>query len=175
MYLKQSTAVTVKLGPFVDAADGATAEAALTIQKANVRLSKNGANIAAANADQGVADAGAPYDEIGYYDVSLDATDTNTLGRLQIMVSDASARPVIREYLVLPAAIYDAMVSGTVPTLTTVATTLPEMLVQLWRRFFKRVTLTAEEMKTFAEDGSTVVTTQLVSDTGSEQSMEAAS
>ena len=33
-YLKQSTAVTVKIGPFVDATDGVTAETALGIAAA---------------------------------------------------------------------------------------------------------------------------------------------
>ena len=36
--LKQSTAVTIKLGPFVDSIDGNTIEDALTIQKADVLL-----------------------------------------------------------------------------------------------------------------------------------------
>ena len=67
--VKQSTAITVKLGPFLDDTDGKTAEAALTLQKADVRLSKNGGDMAAATADQGAADAGAPYDELGYYDL----------------------------------------------------------------------------------------------------------
>ena len=39
--LKQSTAVTVKLGPFLDASDGVTAETALTISQSDVILSKN--------------------------------------------------------------------------------------------------------------------------------------
>ena len=44
-YLKQSTAVDVILGPFVDEDDGKTAETGLTIAQADVRLSKNGANM----------------------------------------------------------------------------------------------------------------------------------
>ena len=45
MYLKQSTAATLALGPFVDATDGVTAETGLTISQADVRLSKNGASL----------------------------------------------------------------------------------------------------------------------------------
>ena len=40
-WLKQSTAVDIALGPFVDAADGVTPETALTIAQADVRLKKN--------------------------------------------------------------------------------------------------------------------------------------
>ena len=45
-YLKQSTSVTIMLGPFVDEDDGKTAETGLTIAQADVRLSKNGGNMA---------------------------------------------------------------------------------------------------------------------------------
>jgi len=113
IYLKQSTAATIKAGPFVDATDGVTAEAALTIQKANVRLSKNGGNIIPAVADQGASDAGAAYDEVGMYDLSLGATDTNTLGILTVNVADAAARPVFHQFMVVPANTYDALVGGT--------------------------------------------------------------
>ena len=112
MLIQQSTAITIKFGPFLDSTDGNTVEIALTIQKADVRLSKNGGNMAAAAADQGVADAGAPYDELGFYDVSLDGTDTNTLGRLQVMVHDAAALSVWQEFMVLPANVYNSLVAG---------------------------------------------------------------
>jgi hypothetical protein len=101
MWLLQSTAVTIKFGPFLDSADFVSAEDALTIQKTDVRLSKAGGNMAAANADQGVADAGAPHDELGYYDISLDATDTDTLGILRVMVSAAGAVPVYQDFMVV--------------------------------------------------------------------------
>ena len=57
--LRQSTAVTVPYGPFVDSTDGVTPETGLTIQKAHVRVKKNGGDMAAASSDQGSADAGA--------------------------------------------------------------------------------------------------------------------
>jgi len=66
-----------------------------------------------ANADQGVGDAGAAYDEIGYYDISLDATDTNTCGRLQVMVHEAGALAVWQEYMVIPSVVYNSIVAGT--------------------------------------------------------------
>lgn len=118
LFLKAGTSPTVKVGPFVDAADGLTALEALVIQKADVRLSKNGGNFAAASADQGASDAGAAHDELGYYDISLDTTDTGTVGRLVIVVQmfgesgDPDALPVRHEFMVLPAQVYDSLVAG---------------------------------------------------------------
>lgn len=41
-----------------------------------------------------------------------------------------------------------------------VASNFREMVVQTWRRFFKRVTKDSDEIKTYADNGSTVLTTQ---------------
>lgn len=101
MWLKQSTAVTVKLGPFVDSTDGVTAETALTISQADIRLSKNGGNIAQTNNA-----TGATHDELGYYDVPLDTTDTNTLGTLRVAVSESGALPVWQDFMVVPANVW---------------------------------------------------------------------
>lgn len=105
--LKQSTAITVKLGPFVDETDGYTAETALTIGQADIRLSKNGGDFAQTN------DAtGATHDESGWYGLPLDSTDTGTLGRLTVYVHESGARPVWREFMVVPANVYDSLISG---------------------------------------------------------------
>lgn len=109
--LRQSTAVTVPYGPFVDSTDGVTPETALTIQKAHVRLKKNGGDMAAASADQGSADAGAPHDEIGVYDGSLNTTDTGTLGRLRLDIQKSGAAPWFSDFLVITAAEWDAKYS----------------------------------------------------------------
>ena len=44
--LRQSTAASVKIGPFVDDADGKTPETSLSIAQPEVRLSKNGGDSA---------------------------------------------------------------------------------------------------------------------------------
>lgn len=107
MYLKQSTAITLKLGPFLDDADGKTAETALTLSQADVRLSKNGGAFAQKN------DAtAATHDENGWYGVPLNTTDTDTLGRLRIAIAESGALPVWEHYMVLPANVYDALVNG---------------------------------------------------------------
>lgn len=106
--LKQSTAVTLVLGPFVDSTDGVTAETALTISQADVRLSKNGAAFAQKN------DAtSATHMENGHYSVPLNATDTNTLGILRVAVNETGALPVWIDCMVVVANTYDTLISGT--------------------------------------------------------------
>lgn len=102
--LRQSTAVTIKLGPFLDSTDGVTAEGSLTISQADIRLSKNGGNYAQKNDTNA-----ATHDELGEYDVALDTTDTATVGRLRVMVQESGALPVWRDFQVVEEAIYDAM------------------------------------------------------------------
>ena len=123
-YLRQSTAASVKFGPFSDSTDGNTDETALTIQKADVRLSKNGGNMAAASADQGSSDVGAPHDEIGIYDGSLNTTDTNTVGTLEAFIHKSGALPVFHRWTVLSQSVYDALFGSagfaTASALTTV-------------------------------------------------------
>jgi len=58
---------------------------------------------------------------------------------------------------------------------TTVATTFPEMVTQTWRRLYKKATMTTTHIKTYADDGTTVITTQAVSDDGTTQTQGAAS
>lgn len=45
-----------------------------------------------------------------------------------------------------------------------VATTFPQMIVQTWRRLFKKSTLSATTLTTYADDGTTPETEQTVSD-----------
>ncbi len=101
--LRQSTAVTVKLGPFVDAIDATTPETGLTISQADVLLSKNGA-VAAQKNDA----TSATHSEVGNYRVPLNATDTNTLGTLRIDVQESGAAPYFKTFDVLPANVYDS-------------------------------------------------------------------
>jgi hypothetical protein len=106
--LKQSTAVTIKLGPFVDSTDGVTPETGLTISQADIRLSKNGGAFAQTNNA-----TGATHDENGWYGIPLNTTDTATLGMLQIAVYESGALPCFTQYTVVPANVYDSLVAGT--------------------------------------------------------------
>ena len=100
--LKQSTAVDVLIGPFVDITDGATAE---TGESPAVKLSKNGQTLGAKN------DATTPvHDADGYHNCEFDATDTDTVGTLVATVAaSATALPVRHEYQVVIGPIFDAL------------------------------------------------------------------
>jgi hypothetical protein len=103
-WIKQSTASTIKLGPFLDDTDGKTPKTALTISQADIRISKNGGNFAQSNNT-----AGATHNENGYYSVPLDATDTNTLGTFRVAVLKTGALAVWQDFMVVPANVWDSM------------------------------------------------------------------
>jgi hypothetical protein len=106
--LEQSTAVTLLIGPFLDEDDGKTAEGGLSIDQADVRLSKNAGNMAQKN------DAtSCTHDELGYYTCPLNATDTGTLGILKVMVHESGALPVWHEFMVVPSNVWDSLIGGT--------------------------------------------------------------
>jgi len=102
--LKQSTAVDVMLGVFVDDSDGKTTEEALTLAQADLQLSKNCG--AAAQKNDATS---ATHIYGGNYKVPLNATDTNTLGRLDLMCKEAGALPVKASFMVVPANVYDSL------------------------------------------------------------------
>jgi hypothetical protein len=179
-WLKHQTAVTIKMGPFLDDTDGKTAETGLTIAQADIRLTKNGGAFA-----QTHNSAGATHDENGYYGVQLDATDTDTPGRLRVAISKAGALPVWQDFVVAGENVFDSLIavgdqSGfklapdgldliNIKSLTGVASNFPEMVVQVWRRFFMRVTCTADTLTTYKDNG-TVMTEQDLIDSGGMQS-----
>lgn len=101
--LKQSTAIDVLIGPFLDETDGVTVEDSLTIAQADVRLSKNGQNMAQKNDATSCV-----HDEIGYYNCELDATDTNTVGTLVLAVNESGALAVRQDFQVVEEAVYAA-------------------------------------------------------------------
>ena len=106
IYLKQSTAVDVMLGPFVDDTDGKTTEEALTLSQADLQLSKNGGAAAQKNdATAGTHRYG------GNYMIDLNTTDTNTLGHMRLMCKESGALPVIADFMVVTANWFDTMCS----------------------------------------------------------------
>ena len=54
------------------------------------------------------------------------------------------------------------------------ATTFREMVVQTWRRFFRKATKTSTAITTYADDGTTVITTQAIESVGSNEEQGAA-
>jgi hypothetical protein len=112
LLLKQSTAVDVLIGPFVDITDGITGE---TGESPVVKLSKNGQTLTAKN------DATTPVsDADGYYNCELDATDTNTVGNMVLTVAaTATAAPIRHEFQVgLVAEIWDEVLTGATHNIT---------------------------------------------------------
>jgi hypothetical protein len=100
--LRQSTAVDVLIGPFVDSTDGDTEEAALTINRADVLLSKNGQG-----AVQKTDVTAAASDADGFYNCELDATDTGTVGQLVLYVHVAGALAVRHDFQIVEEEPYD--------------------------------------------------------------------
>ena len=108
MWLRQSTATQrILLGIFVDSTDGNTEKTGLSIANTDIKLWKEGA-IAEASKNSG----GATHLGNGRYYTVLDAGDTDTPGKLEISVHVTGALAVRREYMVLPANVYDALVLG---------------------------------------------------------------
>ena len=105
LQLRANTAVDVLIGPFVDKTDGNTTEDSLTLTQAEIKLSKNGQALT-----QKSAAASAAFDDDGYYNCELDATDTNTEGQLVLIVhQSANALPVRHEFNVLAEAAWDSL------------------------------------------------------------------
>lgn len=113
MWLKQSTAKVISFGPFVDKTDGVTPETGLVSSldhgTTGIMLSKNGAAFAIRHATV----TATTYDAYGNYLVTLDTTDTNTLGTLRVQfIETATCLPVWRDFIVVPAMIYDSIIAG---------------------------------------------------------------
>lgn len=109
MFLKQSTQVKVPMGPFVDATDGATLETAIAWATTEANIIKHdGSAVVDIGTNTWSSHLGG-----GYYNVTLTASNTDTLGMLVVEGHDSAARPVRREFMVIPANIYDSLIGGT--------------------------------------------------------------
>lgn len=164
-WLRQSTAVSIALGPFLDETDGKTAETGLTISQADVRLKKNGTNWA-----QKTESSASSHEENGWYEVALDTTDTNTLGILKLAVHESGALPVWLEFLVVPSEVYDGVVLGAnaeptqgAPPATASFMTKLAYLYKAWRN---KIEQTATTYKLYDDAGTTVDQKATVSDDG---------
>lgn len=110
IYLKQSTASQSRaLGPYIDDTDFKTAETGLTIANTDIKLVINGA--ASVNKNSG----GGTHRVNGVYGVTFDATDTATVGEVEVSCKVAGALPVFKTFYVLEEAVYDAMFAASAP------------------------------------------------------------
>lgn len=103
-WLKQSTAADVELGPFVSDSDFKTAQTSLSLAQADCQLIKNGGTAAQKNDSTSATHLGG-----GHYKIPLNTTDTATLGRLRVYVNKSGALPVWRDFLIVPANVYDSL------------------------------------------------------------------
>lgn len=107
MELRESTAVSIKLGPFVDKTDGSTPETGVTT---TIKVSKNGGTMAARSSGTAIA-----HDADGYYTVALNSTDTNTRGTLRVTAADHTIHLAVwADYEVVSAEYYDEKYAGPV-------------------------------------------------------------
>lgn len=109
MFLRQSTALILKFGAFVDDSDGSTPETGLTITQADIQISKVGGAFAQTS-------EGSPtttHDVDGWYLIPLTTTDTDTLGTLDVQITKSGALPVWRHFEVITQDAYDALFHAT--------------------------------------------------------------
>jgi hypothetical protein len=107
LILRQATAVIVHIGPLVDATDGFTAETAVAFAASELDLYKAQATAAVDISGRTVAHIAG-----GVYQLSLLASDTDTLGPIAIIARDAAHRPFRLNAAVVNPNWWDAMFAG---------------------------------------------------------------
>jgi len=110
MYLKQNTAATLTIGPLVDKTDATTPEVGITTTSATViELWKHDATVSV----DLTGTTTFTHRGNGIYTLTLSITDTDTVGRIRIVLLEtATMRPFTAEFTVLPANTYDSLIGG---------------------------------------------------------------
>ncbi len=109
-FLRQATASQSRaLGPFISSSDFVTPETGLTINATDIKLVVNGA--ASANKNSG----GGTHRVNGVYGVTFDATDTATVGEMEVSVLVSGALIVFDKFFVVEGAVYDAQYADAAP------------------------------------------------------------
>ncbi|MCE5301842.1 MAG: hypothetical protein LLF97_01885 [Planctomycetaceae bacterium] len=153
MIAKQSTALVVCIGPILDE-DGLPYVVA-SIASTAFRLSKNGGSGASPHSTTGAVQDG----DQGHYRLTLDATDTATLGSLDVSLELAGyAMPICRA-TIATANVYDSMVSGTDELAVDVASLLGAALTETGSGYL------AASLTKFLDVASPVFTAECVNQT----------
>lgn len=100
--LKQNTAATVLVGPVLDSAGAAVTNAVI----GDFQITKNGTSAAMASP------ATRTHSHNGFYLLSLDAGDTDTIGRLVISVNNTAQSMSTHRYTVLLPSVFDALITN---------------------------------------------------------------
>lgn len=107
LILRQSTAIDIRMGPFVDATDGVTPETGVTLgaaDQAEVLKADGAATVAMAGTFAAITGAD------GWYDYTVATGDVDTVGEVEFVVQDASVcLPVFKTAMVVEEAVYDAL------------------------------------------------------------------
>ena len=107
--LRQSTEMKVRVGPFVDVSDGFTPQTDITLGGDTAEVLKHNW---AATVDISAATWAAVTGATGWYDLTLTASYTDTLGQLSVIVQDNSdCLPVHRDFMVTTANYWDSKYS----------------------------------------------------------------
>lgn len=107
--LKQNTGVLVLVGPLVDRTDGVTIVSGVTLSTCSA------ASIMKHNATASTTVSMRTFTHIqqGVYTLSLATSDTDTLGQLTLYISAPNTvRPFREDYMVVPANVFDSLISG---------------------------------------------------------------
>jgi len=104
--MRQSTTVTVIMGPFLDSTDGITPETALSIPAASVMISKAGGVFGAKSEASACA-----HQTGGLYSCTFNATDTGTRGNFFVSIQVAGALPVWERFTIYNTDGYDFLFS----------------------------------------------------------------
>jgi hypothetical protein len=149
--LKKDTAVNLRCGPFLNSAFAELTGLAGTLN-GTLQLSKNAGTLGGRNSTTAIT-----HDAEAVYSVPLNATDTNTLGILQVIFGGGGGtyRPFCMEFVVVPAEVYDGLLGNTVPAEGSgPETKLLQRLNQLWARFFRKTVVETSALKVYKTGGS---------------------
>ena len=107
LFLKQSTSIDIRIGPFVDATDAVTPETGITLagaDQAEVLKANGAATVAMAGTFAAITGAD------GWYDYTVATGDVDTVGEVMFVVQDLSVcLPVFVRGYVVEEAIFDAI------------------------------------------------------------------
>jgi len=101
--IRQSTPVTLLIGPFLDG-DGTTVQDGLTLSQADIEVSKEGSSPAPKNEPSGATSVGD-----GLYTIEIDQYDTDTPGYLAVIAYVNGTIYVRHSYQVMEEAVFDAL------------------------------------------------------------------
>lgn len=107
LLLPQSTSYTFRLGPALSIADAKTRVTNATIAQADRRLSKAGGAYA-----QSAVTGALTHEAVGMYPCTVNATDTNTLGALDLDVDVANVFALQKHFLIVTQDTYNALMGS---------------------------------------------------------------